>query len=289
MPGEVTSPDKPITGISTAEPAEIVKPISSPVPQPIDNPTRLQEIQSLLTGKSMEEIARTVLAAEKWTQREKRHRAVDELTGLYTPATFNSTLRREFAEVERGMRSGIGLTLLDIDDFGRFNKRHGKKDGDEVLSSTGAAIKQNVRDIDVPFREGGEELAVIMPYSGSGHQATGEMDDQTASREPGERLRKAIENNSTPKGHRITVSVGQTDYTKGETMEEFYNRADRARRMAKKLGKNRTVRAGIEEDQLIAHDVTNNKRYSVQVFLVENEKGEKEEEFKFTPLELKAA
>ncbi len=250
-----------------------------PIPGPIDRWTRLTHLEELVRKKidRPDLIARDLLAGEKRTLRERSFRAVDPLTELYAAGTFIGTLEREMEILEREpSRVGLGLTLLDLDDFKNFNKRQGKLAGDSVLRNVGRTIKKTVRKIDTPFREGGEELAVITPYV---------TNDQTASTDKApthqaERLRKNIRTAKTPEGYSVAASVGTTDYIKGEKLIDFYARADRARRMAKARGKNRTVRTRVVDGKLIADDLTAGQSFTVGISI--NESGE--ETFVFTPL-----
>ncbi|GEM_PF-3303062 len=262
---------------SSQQSVSIAKPGRSPIPEPINRWERLRELETQVTGKAPDLIARDLLARERLIERERGFRAVDPLTELYAAGTFNGTLEREMEVLEREpSRVGLGLTLLDLDDFKDFNKRQGKLAGDTVLKNVGRTIKKTVRKIDIPFREGGEELAVITPYITNDQPASTDK----APTHHAERLRKNIKASRTPEGYKVTASVGTTDYIKGEKLIDFYTRADRARRMAKARGKNRTVRARIVNGQLIADDLTTKESFTVAISI--NERSE--ETFQFTPL-----
>lgn len=55
------------------------------------------------------------------------------------------------------------VVMADIDHFKVFNDEHGHLVGDDVLKMVAKKIKQNVRDIDVVGRWGGEEFVMILP------------------------------------------------------------------------------------------------------------------------------
>jgi diguanylate cyclase (GGDEF)-like protein len=245
-------------------------------PLTVNRWARLHQLEEEVKGLGPDQVARRLFARERLLDRERNLRAVDSLTGLYAARTFDRTLDREIDTLERDpLRIGLGLVLLDLDNFGPFNKLQGKLAGDSVLSNVGKTIKKTIRKTDIPVREGGEELAVIAPH------VTNEQLSLNAK--PGthhaERLRKAIQASSTPEGYKVTASVGTTEYIRGESRRDFYTRADRARRMAKARGKNRTVQARVVDGQLIADDLTSKSSYIVDISINE----ENAEVFHFTP------
>jgi diguanylate cyclase (GGDEF)-like protein len=77
----------------------------------------------------------------------------DPLTGLAN--------RR--ALLEAAQRPGrLGLLLLDIDDFKRFNTEFGHPGGDRALVGVAASLRRAVRAGDLPARLGGDEFAVLV-------------------------------------------------------------------------------------------------------------------------------
>jgi diguanylate cyclase (GGDEF)-like protein len=100
----------------------------------------------------------------------KRHRAEaelrnlarhDPLTGLLNRRTMNSELARHFATARREARP-ITLMMCDLDRFKLLNDEHGHAVGDEVLRRTAERVSAAVRDSDLVFRYGGEEIAVLL-------------------------------------------------------------------------------------------------------------------------------
>jgi len=86
----------------------------------------------------------------------------DSLTGLFNRRCFEDLLNREFQRAERHGRE-FSLALVDVDDFKKFNDRHGHQAGDEALSMLGEAIRKAVRATDLACRYGGDEIVVILP------------------------------------------------------------------------------------------------------------------------------
>src|SRR5208337_1838049 len=60
----------------------------------------------------------------------------------------------------------LGVLMLDLDHFKRFNDTHGHDAGDAVLRETASFLLKNVRAEDFVCRFGGEEFVVILPTAG---------------------------------------------------------------------------------------------------------------------------
>ena len=57
----------------------------------------------------------------------------------------------------------LSVLLIDIDHFKSFNDKFGHGVGDQVLRLVAKALRDRVRDIDLPARYGGEELIAVLP------------------------------------------------------------------------------------------------------------------------------
>lgn len=86
----------------------------------------------------------------------------DPLTGLWNYRYLREVLRRE---VERASRFGRMLTVLvlDLDHFKEVNDTFGHPAGDQVLGEFARRIRVGLREVDVAFRQGGEEFVVLLP------------------------------------------------------------------------------------------------------------------------------
>jgi diguanylate cyclase (GGDEF)-like protein len=86
----------------------------------------------------------------------------DGLTGVANRRCFDET----FATTGRDAcaTSGrLGLIIIDIDHFKKFNDRYGHQGGDDCLRLVATRASQDVRQGDLFARYGGEEFAVILP------------------------------------------------------------------------------------------------------------------------------
>ncbi|MBC6472513.1 MAG: diguanylate cyclase [Hormoscilla sp. GM102CHS1] len=68
-------------------------------------------------------------------------------------------------EIQRASSSqhSLGMILLDVDHFKRFNDTFGHQAGDTVLRKVGRFLNRNIRGKDLACRYGGEEFIVIIP------------------------------------------------------------------------------------------------------------------------------
>jgi diguanylate cyclase (GGDEF)-like protein len=168
----------------------------------------------------------------------RRQAVTDDLTQLATHGHFQDLLADEMEEVRR-YRYSVGLIMLDLDNFKSVNDIHGHQQGDLVLRYVADALRETSRDVDVPARYGGEELALILPHT-----------DLAGAYEMAERVRTAIAALRVPQldgrgSLQITASVGAAASSEGDK-NGLIAAADGALYVAKREGKNRTVRAGME-------------------------------------------
>ncbi|NRA35049.1 MAG: diguanylate cyclase [Polyangiaceae bacterium] len=87
----------------------------------------------------------------------------DRMTGLYNNRHFEGRLEEEVRSAIEETRV-LGLALVDIDHFKKFNDTHGHRVGDFVLIETARLLAMSVRtEADACFRYGGEELCLLLP------------------------------------------------------------------------------------------------------------------------------
>jgi diguanylate cyclase (GGDEF)-like protein len=165
----------------------------------------------------------------------QRQAVTDDLTGLSTHGRFQQLLGAEMEQVRR-YRYPVGLVMIDIDGFKSVNDVYGHQQGDVVLRGVAGVLRENSRDVDVAARYGGEEMALILPHT-----------DLDGTYVIAERTRQAIEALRIPllEGTgtlQITASVGAAASREGNK-DELITAADNALYVAKRDGKNRTVKA----------------------------------------------
>jgi diguanylate cyclase (GGDEF)-like protein len=159
----------------------------------------------------------------------------DPMTGLGNRLKMDEDL--EFFRSRRDRyHEPFGVALFDIDHFKTLNDTAGHLAGDDALRRVAAVIRRELREADMAYRYGGEELLVVLPAGAHRVAAAAE------------RIRKAVEHAAIPHPGRpgpetvVTVSVGVAA-AEGD-VETFLLAADSALYRAKSEGRNRMAVAG---------------------------------------------
>lgn len=119
------------------------------------------------------------------------------------------------------------LLLFDIDNFKSINDTFGHNVGDSVLKELSTLVSRSIRKSDIFARWGGEEFAIMLRYS-----------DPSTVVKIAEQIRQLIDKNSFETIVHVTCSFGLTSIQPAETLEQAFERSDKALYRAKKDGKN---------------------------------------------------
>lgn len=178
----------------------------------------------------------------------------DHLTGLYNRKHFFYSLNSEFARARR-FEHIVSILFVDIDGFKEFNDTFGHMEGDKLLQSIAGILLKNIRsnqqlgyDVDVPFRYGGDEFAIILPETSpsSGMRRAEQLRKKIAIEgvlNVAERIRSQVQKIYTGSS-RITTSIGVATFPiHGTNVEEIIQAADKALYVAKQRGKNAVMMA----------------------------------------------
>ncbi|MFH1135288.1 MAG: sensor domain-containing diguanylate cyclase [Pseudomonadota bacterium] len=92
----------------------------------------------------------------------KKLARVDGLTGLWNRRYFIELGQREVARAKRENRP-LSMVYFDVDNFKRINDAYGHQAGDQVLREMAALGRENLRELDIFGRMGGDEFAIILP------------------------------------------------------------------------------------------------------------------------------
>ena len=157
----------------------------------------------------------------------------DSLTGLKNHGFFFDRLREELERSRRYDRP-LAVLVADLDDFKKVNDTFGHGTGDAVLREVGGALANEVREVDVACRIGGEEFGLILPET-----------DPVGGIQAAERIRQRVGSMVLPAVGEVTISVGVAVYPyHASDPESLVEAADRALYEAKRAGKNRTQMVG---------------------------------------------
>lgn len=128
----------------------------------------------------------------------------DSLTGLYKSKKFHHEINVEIQRAERYKRH-FSLLLIDIVNFRRVNKTHGRLIGDSVLCSVAIQITNTIRPTDIAARYNADKFAIILSES-----------DEQGSNETKNRIISAITQNpiniGDGKSLPIAIRVGVATY-----------------------------------------------------------------------------
>ncbi len=200
--------------------------------------------RSLLEGFSESEIAfltaitnAAAIAIEnaQLYARTRELSATDELTKVANRRAFQERLEHELRRADRFHRQA-SLLMVDIDYFKRFNDTHGHLEGDQVLAKVAELFRENVREVDLVSRFGGEEFVILLPDA-----------DKVEAAAVAEKLRSRVFRHRFPHAEtqptgRLTISVGVASYPGDATDSlSLVESADFALYRAKDTGRNRVV------------------------------------------------
>jgi diguanylate cyclase (GGDEF)-like protein len=157
----------------------------------------------------------------------------DALTGIANRRRFDTRLDEEWTRVVRYGQT-LGLLLVDIDHFKRYNDRHGHQQGDACLRCVAQLLAGCAsRPTDVVARYGGEEFAILLPHVNRA---------ETAS--VAQRCLMAIDEaclpmGDSPRAGQVTISIGAAWVGHGEARRQdlLVRAADEALYRAKAAGR----------------------------------------------------
>ena len=154
----------------------------------------------------------------------------DTLTGVYNRRGLFELGRREVERAHRFHRP-LAAMLLDIDLFKNINDEHGHLTGDRVLANFSGRCFQELRQIDLLGRYGGDEFVALLPET-----------DLESARLVAERIRSIVEKaffayGTSPVSVTTSVGVAEMD-EKCADLESLIACADQALYAAKQSGRN---------------------------------------------------
>jgi diguanylate cyclase (GGDEF)-like protein len=168
----------------------------------------------------------------------KRHRAEaelrnmarhDALTGLLNRRSMNIQMPQRHAEA-RAEGQPFTLMMCDLDRFKRLNDEYGHAVGDEVLRRTAQRVQSAVRDSDLVFRYGGEEIAVLLECGTADAVRIAEKIRESVKA----RGRRAHDDDLPP----VTISIGVATSEGARTeLKELMRAADEQLYAAKDAGR----------------------------------------------------
>lgn len=197
----------------------------------LQSPDRVLVLKKKLAEKMASHVAQ-VLGKLRLQERLSDQAVRDPLTRLFNRRYMEESLRRELAiRVKRP----VGVIMLDIDHFKKFNTVFTHSGGDDLLKTFGNFLQNHVRGADVACRFGGEEFVLILPG------ASVEVTRQRAENLRKEVKKLEVDHHGQILG-KITLSLGvAASGTHGCAGEEILDAAIIALGQAKKKGRDRVI------------------------------------------------
>jgi diguanylate cyclase (GGDEF)-like protein len=157
--------------------------------------------------------------------REQARRARSLYDSAFRDAVTDLPNRRAFDErLATDVPAGSVMLMIELDGFKAVNDTYGHAEGDLVLRRVGEVMRDCLRLSDFAARYAGDEFAVLLCGVNEAEAAL-----------VAERLRVAAE--LTLATHGVTLSIGAAATDRADALA----RADRARYLAKRTGRNRIV------------------------------------------------
>lgn len=166
----------------------------------------------------------------------RRLATTDPLTGVNNRRRYTEMSERELTRCIR-YKHPLCVLMLDADHFKAINDTYGHEAGDRVLIAFADACTNELRDVDVLGRFGGEEFTITLPETSI-----------EIAMDVAERLRQLLSEVvvTLDDGNDVTfsVSIGISELLgSDETLSDILNRADSALYKAKEGGRNQVVSA----------------------------------------------
>lgn len=167
----------------------------------------------------------------------------DPLTGAYNRRGLQEFLQN-LQVYKQTKHLGLGVIMLDIDDFKKINDEFGHLLGDEVIQMVSQRLRENVRVKDIVVRYGGEEFMILLNDI-SLHELN-KINERILHRIQSPMLRGTEDDQSKAKLS-VTISGGcvYRRPSKKNQIKELIELADKKLFEAKNAGKNQIVQCSV--------------------------------------------
>lgn len=194
----------------------------------LERDREIDRLHNVELARAYAELAELHQRLEQQAARLERLSRTDDLTSLPNRRSFDERLEIELQRAHR-TETLVSVLMVDLDDFKLINDTYSHVVGDAVLRTTGQALSDCMREVDLCARIGGEEFVVLLP----------ETDSQGALVVGQKIIDRVTELNQKVRGVAVTASVGVATLEPTDDKESLVARADANLYQAKRAGKNR--------------------------------------------------
>ncbi len=194
----------------------------------LERDREIDRLHNVELARAYTELAELHQKLEQQAARLEVLSRTDELTGLPNRRAFDERLEIELQRAHR-TNTRVSVLMVDLDDFKQINDNFSHVVGDAVLRTTGQALNECMREVDMCARIGGEEFMVLLPET----EPEGAL---VVAEKVVERVREL---NQELCGVHVTASVGVATLEPTDDEASLVARADARLYQAKRAGKNR--------------------------------------------------
>ncbi len=169
--------------------------------------------------KKNQELERKIIEVESISN-------TDTLTKIANRNFFETELTKEINRADR-YRHDLTLVMFDLDKFKKINDKFGHQVGDDILCKISELVSNNIRDVDILARWGGDEFVIIFP------ELSKEQAHNTC-----EKLLSIISESKPANDISITCSFGVAQYQNKESIQALFKRVDKQLYISKEQGRN---------------------------------------------------
>lgn len=171
------------------------------------------------------------ITEQKRIQEELQYLSMhDALTGVYNRTYFEAELKR----LQKGRQYPVSIIMLDTDNLKLVNDTYGHAQGDKLLQTVAALIREVLRAEEVFARIGGDEFAILLPHSNA------EATQLVVSR-----IKDQLDQGNSQNGNdHIKVSIGLGTADVKDDLIEAFKRADADMYVNKNVKKRNTKPLG---------------------------------------------
>lgn len=165
-------------------------------------------------------------------EQNRRNAVTDALTDLHNRYWMQVMFARKIKRAQTAGKT-LSLAVIDLDCFKQYNDEFGHQQGDILLQTVAASLRDLFRPTDLIARFGGDEFAVLLPDT----SANKALDIADRVRNGIVRqIRSVLDNASS-----VTVSMGLAELRADDTLDALLQRADKALYRAKAAGRNQAM------------------------------------------------